>query len=69
MIVGRSEWSDAQPKDYHAFLYTDHHMVDLNSLVDLPSGWQLISAGDINDAQQILATACRWSAVPRCDWT
>lgn len=62
MIVGKSEWSDAQPKDYHAFLYTDHQMVDLNSLVDLPSGWRLISAGDINDAGQILATACPTAA-------
>jgi probable HAF family extracellular repeat protein len=56
-IVGSSEWSIGQ--DYHAFLYANHQMVDLNSLIDPASGWRLTSANDINDAQQILATACR----------
>jgi probable HAF family extracellular repeat protein len=59
LIVGTSEWSDDQPNDFHAFLYRDGHMVDLNTLVDPAIGWQLVSARDINDSQQILAIACR----------
>lgn len=55
-IVGSSEWTGL---DYHAFLYANHQMVDLNTLIDPASGWRLTSANDINDAQQILATACR----------
>jgi hypothetical protein len=34
-------------------------MVDLNALIDPASGWEIMSATDINDARQILATACR----------
>lgn len=59
LIVGTSEWSNDNPNDYHAFLYKNHTMVDLNTLIDPASGWRLTSAMDINDAQQILATACR----------
>ena len=32
---------------------------DLNTLVDIEGGWQLTTAQDINDAGQILGTACR----------
>jgi probable HAF family extracellular repeat protein len=58
MIVGDSEWS-VDSNDSHALLYANHAMVDLNSLIDPANGWQIVSAKDINDAQQILATACR----------
>lgn len=58
LVVGTSEWSDAE-NDFHAFLYANHTMVDLNSLIDPVSDWQLVSARDINDARQILAIACR----------
>ncbi|MDL2355265.1 MAG: PEP-CTERM sorting domain-containing protein [Pseudomonadota bacterium] len=57
-VVGASEWSDAE-NDFHAFLYANHAMVDLNSLIDPVSDWRLVSARDINDARQILAIACR----------
>ena len=59
LIVGASEWSDDQPFDFHGFLYANHTMVDLNTLIDPAGGWQITSARDINDAGQILATACR----------
>ncbi|MDN4053052.1 HAF repeat/PEP-CTERM domain-containing protein [Massilia sp. YIM B02763] len=44
--------------DYHAFLYAQHGIVDLNALVDPLGDWLLVSAADINDAGQILARAC-----------
>jgi probable HAF family extracellular repeat protein len=59
MVVGYSEWSADFPDDNHAFLFADNAMVDLNTLIDPASGWTILSAKDINDAQQILAYACR----------
>jgi probable HAF family extracellular repeat protein len=52
-VVGASE---VQPtSDHtHAFLYTSGSgMVDLNTLIDPLSGWQLSDAADINSAGQI----------------
>jgi probable HAF family extracellular repeat protein len=43
----------------HAFLYRDGKLVDLNSLVDPLGDWALTAAYDINDAGQILGTACQ----------
>jgi probable HAF family extracellular repeat protein len=43
----------------HAFLYRDGTLLDLNSLIDPAAGWQLTDAYDINDAGQILGTACQ----------
>ena len=40
-----------------AFLYEDGVMYDLNTLVDLPSGWVLRSAEDINENGDIVGTA------------
>lgn len=59
-IVGASSWS-TEPQEFfdHAFLYSNHAMVDLNSLIDPAGGWTLTAAHDINEAGQILATACR----------
>jgi probable HAF family extracellular repeat protein len=45
--------------DTHAFLYADGALRDLNALVDIEGGWQLTTAQDINDAGQILGTACQ----------
>src|SRR3990172_5711909 len=52
-VVGASEVEVTS--DYtHAFLYTSGNgMVDLNSLIDPLSGWELSDAADINDAGQI----------------
>lgn len=58
-VVGQSELADGS--DYHAFLWQDGAMRDLNALVNAVGDWQLVSADDINDAGQILAQACRAS--------
>jgi probable HAF family extracellular repeat protein len=45
---------------YHGFLYGGAGgMVDLNTLIDPASGWEITDAHGINGAQQIAATACR----------
>lgn len=59
LVVGSSEWNIDFPDDRHGFLYAGGSMVDLNTLIDPASGWTIVSARDINDAQQILAFACR----------
>ena len=52
-VVGASEV--VMTSDHtHAFLYTSGSgMVDLNTLIDPLSGWELLDAADINDAGQI----------------
>jgi probable HAF family extracellular repeat protein len=51
-VVGFSQ--PAGQDTYHAFLYTaGQGMVDLNSLIDPLSGWELLSAVGINDSGQI----------------
>lgn len=40
------------------FLYEGGAMVGLNTLIDPASGWNVIDAAAINDAQQIAGTAC-----------
>ena len=52
-IVGAG---DVPASGYHAFLYTNGAMVDLNSLVDPASGWLLTEARAINDSAQIAGT-------------
>lgn len=59
LVVGSSEWNIDLPDDRHGFRYADGAMVDLNTLIDPASGWTIMSAADINDAEQILAFACR----------
>ncbi|MBI2826893.1 MAG: hypothetical protein HYX69_19635 [Planctomycetia bacterium] len=53
-VVGMSEVDAQVSNNTHAFLYaSDTGMVDLNTLVDSFSGWELLDAYDINDAGQI----------------
>jgi probable HAF family extracellular repeat protein len=40
----------------HAFLYSGAVMIDLNSLIAPASGWELVSADDINESGQITGT-------------
>jgi len=53
-VVG-SSYVPANVSNYsHAFLYTSGvGMVDLNTLIDPLSGWELLDASEINDAGQI----------------
>lgn len=48
-IVGRSRFQNS-PAIYHAFLYEDGAMKDLNNLIDCDSGWVLNEARAINNA-------------------
>ena len=41
---------------WHAFLYSNGSMTDLNSLIDPASGWTLHYAFAINDSGQIVGT-------------
>lgn len=43
---------------YRAFVYRDGQLAGLNDLVLLQPGWTITRADDVNDAGQILATAC-----------
>ena len=53
-VVGASEVAVGISTNEHAFLYTSGSgMVDLNTLIDPLSGWELLDASDINDARQI----------------
>ena len=53
-VVGASEVAANISSNEHAFLYkTGSGMVDLNTLIDPLSGWELLDASAINDAGQI----------------
>lgn len=57
LAVGESEFgSKNDPRDLHAFLYTDSKMVDLNSVLPAHSGWELLSARAINNKGQIVGS-------------
>ena len=51
MVVGSSAVSGY---DYHAFLYVNGHMTDLNGLIPANSGWTLLGAEAINDQGSIV---------------
>jgi probable HAF family extracellular repeat protein len=53
-IVGRSYFLDGNNGLSHAFLYSNGHMIDLNTLLPTNSGWELQSATGINDAGLIV---------------
>lgn len=61
-VVGMSDIGGAERFDYHAFLYHDGAMLDLNTLVASAGDWRLVSAEDVNDAGQILARACQYGS-------
>jgi probable HAF family extracellular repeat protein len=55
LVVGTADIDSAF--DTHAFVYSESTgMVDLNSLIDPASHWELIGAGDINDSGLIVGT-------------
>jgi len=49
-IVGNSRYDDT----YHAFVYSNGSMTDLDALLPSGSGWNLVEATDINDSGQII---------------
>jgi probable HAF family extracellular repeat protein len=51
-IVGSSYLEDGLTQ--HAFLWSEGELVDLNSLIDPESGWELTSAFEINDSGDII---------------
>ena len=51
-VVGSSM---APPGDTHGFLWTDGRMQDLNDLIPIGSGWEIIEANGINERGQIAA--------------
>ena len=50
-VVGSAQTSGSQ---YHAFIWQNGMMTDLNTLIDPNSGWVLQGASDINDNGQIV---------------
>jgi probable HAF family extracellular repeat protein len=53
-VVGATEVDVEVSYNTHAFLYTSGSgMVDLNTLIDPLSGWELLDASEINEAGQI----------------
>lgn len=57
-VVGQTDpdWSNNGGFGGHAFLYQDGYTVDLNSLIPASSGWDLLTATDINNVGQIVGT-------------
>lgn len=55
-VVGSSSDAMGEPR---AFLFKDGTMADLNALIDPGSGWQLLSASDLNDAGQIVGVGLK----------
>jgi probable HAF family extracellular repeat protein len=51
-VVGSSFLEDESTE--HAFLWEDDELIDLNSLIDPASGWELTSAFEINDGGDII---------------
>lgn len=56
-VVGTSNMGDPSGSDFHAFLYKDGVMLDLNDLIDPGLDWTLTGAAAINDAGQIICMA------------
>ena len=53
-IVGSSRYSSGI--DYHACMWIDGEIIDLNPLLPQGSGWELVFAYDINNLGQIVGT-------------
>lgn len=43
----------------HGFLYIDGELVDLNTLLAAPNGWEITRTSAINEGRQIASLACR----------
>jgi probable HAF family extracellular repeat protein len=50
----------------HGFIYVDGNMVDLNSLLVAPNGWQVTYTSAINEGRQIASLACRIDNANEC---
>jgi probable HAF family extracellular repeat protein len=50
----------------HGFIYVDGKMVDLNSLLVAPDGWQITRTSAINEGRQIASLACRIDTPSEC---
>jgi probable HAF family extracellular repeat protein len=57
VVVGQSTFGGT----YHAFVYSNGKMQDLNKLIPAGSGWTLIEADGINNSGQIVGTALKGS--------
>lgn len=44
---------------FHAFLYKQDRLVDLNDLLDPSGGWELVQAVSINDGGEIVGIGCQ----------
>ena len=62
-----NNWGEAVGTEQRAtggstgFLFADGRLFDLNTLVDKPDGWTIISARAINDGHQIAGWGCKGS--------
>jgi probable HAF family extracellular repeat protein len=52
-VVGESEIASGSAET-HAFLYEDGKILDLNDLIPMDTGWELVGASDINKLGQIV---------------
>ncbi len=56
-IVGKSTMTDSMADlNYHAVLWNNGELFDLNEQIDLTAGWKLEEAVDINDKGQIIGS-------------
>ncbi len=64
-VVGFSTKSASGFESFHAFLYADGEMVDLNSLIPADSGWELVTAFGVNGAGQVVGSGTIGGAADR----
>jgi probable HAF family extracellular repeat protein len=50
----------------HGFIYVDGKMVDLNTLLVAPDGWEITRTSAINEERQIASLACRIDDSSQC---
>lgn len=56
LIVGTATLATGSGPAAHAVIWRAGNMIDLNSQIDTASGWELTSATDINDRNQVTGT-------------
>jgi hypothetical protein len=54
VVVGDSLYDGGGGRAFHAFVYGDDGIADLNDLIDPASGWELTNAYDVNELGQIV---------------